>query len=62
MINCNDRAIFKNDKERGRFKNILERPEINKQGGMELDLIFGINANEAILTMVGREKRLHLFL
>lgn len=28
---------------------------------MELDLILGANANEAILTMVDRNKRLHLF-
>ena len=52
-------AIPKNNKKRGRYKSILERPEIiDKQGrmrDMEMDLIIGASPNEAILTMVDRK-------
>ena len=50
-------AIPKNNKKRGRYKSILERPEIiDKQGRMEdMDLIIGASTNKAILTMVDRK-------
>ena len=52
-------AIPKNNKKRGRYKSILERPEIidkqRRMGDMEMDLILGDNPNEAILTMVDRK-------
>ena len=52
-------AIPKNNKKRGRYKSILERPEIidkqGRMGDMEMDLILGASPNEAILTMVDRK-------
>ena len=52
-------AIPKNNKKRGRYKSILERPEIidkqERMGDMEMDLILGTSPNEAILTMVDRK-------
>ena len=52
-------AIPKNNKKRGRYKSILERPEIidkqGRMGDMEVDLILGASPNEAILTMVDRK-------
>ena len=52
-------AIPKNNKKRGRYKSILERPEIidkqGRMGDMEMDLIIGASPNEAILTMVDRK-------
>ena len=52
-------AIPKDNKKRGRYKSILERPEIidkqGRMGDMEMDLILGASPNETILTMVDRK-------
>ena len=57
-------AIPKNNKKRGRYKSILERPEIidkqGRMGDMEMDLIIGASPNEAILTMVDRKPTISL--
>ena len=46
-------AIPKNNKKRGRYKSILERPEIidkqGRMGDMEMDLILGASPNEAMV-------------
>ena len=49
----------RNSKKRGRYKSILERPEIvasqGRMGDLEMDLILGATPNEAILTIVDRK-------
>ena len=49
----------KNSKKRGRYKSILERPDVvatqGRMGDLEMDLILGATPNEAILTIVDRK-------
>ena len=47
----------RNSKKRGRYKSILNRPEIiDEQGRMgEMDLILGASGSEAILTLTDRK-------
>ena len=47
----------RNSKKRGRYKSILDRPEIiDEQGRMgEMDLILGASGSEAILTLTDRK-------
>lgn len=48
-----------NSKKRGRYKSILDRPEIideqGRMGDMEMDLILGASSSEAILTLTNRK-------
>lgn len=52
-------ALPSSHKKRGRYKSILERPEIidqqGRMGDIEMDLILGASPNEAILTLTGRK-------
>ena len=49
----------RNSKKRGRYKSILDRPEIidkqGRMGDMEMDLILGASSSEAILTLTDRK-------
>lgn len=48
-----------NSKKLGRYKSILDRPEIidlqGRMGDMEMDLILGASSSEAILTLTNRK-------
>ena len=49
----------RNSKKRGRYKSILDHPEIideqGRMGDMEMDLILGASGSEAILTLTDRK-------
>ena len=49
----------RNSKKRGRYKSILDRPEIidvqGRMGDMEMDLTLGASSSEAILTLTDRK-------
>ena len=52
-------SVPRNSKKRGRYKSILDHPEIidkqGRMGDMEMDLILGASGGEAILTLTDRK-------